>query len=86
MLERRVVVAIEEGLHARPAAVFVRLAAEQPAAVSIRTPDGDPVPTSSILGVMTLGARLGDEVVLATEDDGAGSSLEALATYLTTAG
>jgi len=86
VLERRVVVAIEEGLHARPAALFVKLAADQPAAVTIRTPDGPPVPTSSILSVMTLGARLGDEVVLATEDDGAGSSLDALATYLTTAG
>lgn len=86
MLERRVVVAIEEGLHARPAALFVKLAAEQPAAVTIRTPDGSPVPASSILSVMTLGARLGDEVVLATEDDGAGSSLDALASYLTTAG
>jgi len=86
VLERRVVVAIAEGLHARPAALFVKLAAEQSAAVTIRTMDGTPVPTSSILSVMTLGARLGDEVVLATDDDTAGPSLDALAAYLTTAG
>lgn len=86
MLERRVVVAIEEGLHARPAALFVKLATEQPAAVTIRKTDGAAVPTSSILSVMTLGARLGDEVVLATDDDAAGPSLDALAAYLTTAG
>ena len=86
MLERRVTVALAEGLHARPAAMFVKLAAEQPAAVTIRKADGDPVPTSSILSVMTLGARLGDQVVLEAEGDGAESSLDALTEYLTTAG
>ena len=86
MLERRVIVAIEEGLHARSAALFARLAAEQPVTVTIRTADGSPVPTSSILSVMTLGARRGDEVVLASDDDTAGSSLDALVAYLKSAG
>ena len=54
MLERRVIVTIEEGLHARPAALFVKLAAGLPATVTIRTADGSAVPTSSILSVMTL--------------------------------
>ncbi len=86
MLERRVVVAIEEGLHARPAALFARLAGEQPCAITIRTPDGLPVQASSILSIMTLGVRLGDEVLLETEDPAAGSSLDSLATFLATAG
>jgi phosphocarrier protein HPr len=85
VLERRVIVAIEEGLHARPAALFARLAAEQPATVTIRKADGSPVPTSSILSIMTLGARLGDEVVLASDDDTAGPSIDALVAYLATA-
>jgi phosphocarrier protein HPr len=86
VLERHVIVAIEEGLHARPAALFVTLAAGLPAAVTIRTADGSPVPTSSILSVMTLGARRGDEVVLASHDDTAGPSLDALVAYLENAG
>jgi phosphocarrier protein len=86
MLERRVTVALAEGLHARPAALFVRLAAEQPAAVTIRKVEGAPVSASSILGLMTLGARLGDEVVLAADGDAAESALETLAEYLATAG
>ncbi|NMM18083.1 MAG: HPr family phosphocarrier protein [Cellulomonas sp.] len=86
MPERRVVVAIEEGLHARPAALFVKLAAAQPVAVTIRKPDGSPVPTRSILSVMTLGARRGDEVVLETDDASGCPSLDALSAYLTTAG
>ncbi len=86
MLERRVILAIEEGLHARPAALFVKLAAGVPAAVTIRTADGSPAPTSSILSVMSLGARRGDEVVLASDDDSAGPSLDALAAYLENTG
>jgi phosphocarrier protein HPr len=85
MLERRVTVALADGLHARPAALFVKLAAEQPAAVTIRKADGAPVPASSILGLMTLGARVGDEVVLAADGDAAEQALDALAAYLTTA-
>lgn len=86
MPERRVTVAIPEGLHARPAALFVRLAGAQPAPVTIRRPDGEPVPAASILSVMTLAARAGDDVVLAAEGEGADAALDALATYLATAG
>jgi len=86
VLERRVVVAIEEGLHARPAALFAKLAAEQQCAITIRKQAGDAVQASSILSIMTLGVRLGDEVVLATEDPEAGPALDSLAAFLTTAG
>ena len=81
---RAVVVAISEGLHARPAALFVKTASSQPAPVRIAKPGGDPVEAASILGVMTLGVAAGDEVVLSTETDGddASASIDALATFL----
>ncbi len=85
MPERRAVVAIAEGLHARPAALFVNLAAQQPVAVTIRKTGGEPVPASSILSVMGLGAGPGDEVILASDDAAAEPSLEALVQYLQTA-
>jgi phosphocarrier protein HPr len=83
-MERNVVVAAAQGLHARPAALFVAEAGKQPVPVTIRKVDGAPVPTSSILGVMALGAHHGDEVVLATEVDGdeAVAALQALVTFL----
>ena len=84
MPERRVTVAIPEGLHARPAALFVKLAGEQPVAVTVRKDGGDPVAANSILGVMTLGAGPGDEVVLSADGDGAEVALDALEQYLTT--
>jgi phosphocarrier protein HPr len=82
--ERRVTVAIAEGLHARPAALFVKLAGEQPVAVTVRKDGNDPVAANSILGVMTLGAALGDEVVLSADGDGAETALDALEKYLQT--
>lgn len=84
-MERTVVVAITEGLHARPAALFAQKAGAQPVPVKIaKTAGGDPVDAASILGIMTLGAGVGDEVVLRTEADGdeATASLDALVDFL----
>lgn len=80
MLERRVTVASKVGLHARPAALVAKAAAEQPVKITIRK-DGitDPVEAGSILGLMTLGAAQGDEVILAAEGDGAEAALDHLA-------
>ena len=82
MPERTVVVASKVGLHARPAAVFVKAAAEQPAKVQIRKGDAAPVDASSILAIMTLGVEHGDEVTLAAEGEGAEESLDALVALL----
>jgi phosphocarrier protein len=46
--------------------------------------DAAPVDAASILGIMTLGAEFGDEVLLAAEGDGADEALEALAGLLAT--
>ncbi|GIJ00312.1 phosphocarrier protein HPr [Sediminihabitans luteus] len=83
-MNRSVVVAIEEGLHARPAALFVAEAGRQPADVTIAKAGAEPVAASSILGVMTLGVGAGDEVSLATtaDDADAAASLDALEAFL----
>lgn len=84
MPERTVVVASKVGLHARPAAVFVKAAVEQPVKVSIRKGDGVPVDAASILAIMTLGVEHGDEVRLTADGDGAEDSLDALVALLET--
>jgi len=83
-MERSVVVAIAEGLHARPAALFVAEAGKQPVPVTVRKGDAAPVQAASILGIMTLGAAAGETLVLATETDGpdAEASLDALEAFL----
>ena len=79
MPERRVVVGSKVGLHARPAAMFVQAAAKQPVKVTIAKSGGDPVDARSILSVLALDARGGDEVVLAADGDGADQALDELA-------
>jgi phosphocarrier protein len=84
MPERRVTVASQVGLHARPAALLAKAAAEQPVPVTIRKEGGQPVQAASVLGLMTLGAMHGDEVVLSAEGDGADTALDALADLIGT--
>lgn len=79
MVERRVSIGWAEGLHARPAAIFCRAAAAAGSAVTVRKGDGDPVNAASMLGVLALGAENGDEIVLASEADGAEDALDRLA-------
>ncbi|GAB3279805.1 HPr family phosphocarrier protein [Parasphingorhabdus pacifica] len=84
MSERRVTVASKVGLHARPAAVLAKTAAAQAVQVTIRKDDAQPVEAASILGLMTLGAACGDEVVLAASGDGADAALDELAEIIST--
>ena len=85
MPERRVVVGSKVGLHARPAALFVQAAAKQPVKVTISKDGRDPVDARSILAVLALDVRGGEEVVLATADaEGAEAALDELATVVAT--
>lgn len=82
MKEFRTVVASEVGLHARPASLFSRAAKESGCIVRLaKVTNGaisDFVDGSSILRVMTLGVKFGDEIVVQVE----GESEEATAAAL----
>lgn len=82
MAERRVVIGSKVGLHARPASLFVQAAAAAPVPVTIGKPGGEPVNARSILSVLALDARGGDEVVLSAEGEGADEALEQLVQLL----
>ncbi|MFD4638690.1 MULTISPECIES: HPr family phosphocarrier protein [Lentzea] len=84
MAERRVTVASKVGLHARPAALLAKAAADQPVTVSIAKDGGEAVDAASVLGLMTLGAMHGDEVVLSADGDGADAALDAIAELIAT--
>ncbi|MEU5153628.1 HPr family phosphocarrier protein [Glycomyces sp. NPDC021274] len=84
MPERRVTIASAVGLHARPAKLFAKLAAAQPAKVHIAKEGQEPVDARSLLMLLTLDAKGGDEVVLTAEGDGAEDALDALAAELQT--
>lgn len=82
MVARSVVVTIPEGLHARPAALFARAAAGLGVPVTVRRDGRSPAPAASLLAVMALGVRAGDEVTLEADGPGAEVALEALARVL----
>lgn len=87
MIERTAVIAAAAGLHARPAAAFAYAAAAQPVPVEISKasrPEHS-VQADSLLGVMSLDAAHGDEVVLRTRGDQAAQALDELVRLLESA-
>jgi phosphocarrier protein len=84
MPEVTVTVGSSVGLHARPASLFVQAAARQAVPVKIAKGGGDAVDARSILLVLGLDARGGDQVVLSAEGDGADEALQELAALVAT--
>ena len=82
MPSRDVVVGSRIGLHGRPAAIVVRTAAAQAVTVRISTAGKSPVDASSIIAVLSLGAKGGDTVTIEADGDGADAALDALADIL----
>lgn len=82
MAQRTVTIASKVGLHARPAAMFVQAASETGLDIEIAKPGEDAIDATSILGVMALGAKHGEEVTLTAEGDGADAALDSLVELL----
>ncbi len=68
MAERKVVVANETGLHARPAASLVQFVKNYPGEVKI-IKDGKEANAKSIFNVMSLGIAKGTEINLVVEGE-----------------
>ncbi|GAA2295518.1 HPr family phosphocarrier protein [Streptomyces kunmingensis] len=79
VVERRLIVTEEAGLHARPAAAFAQTAARSEAEVTVAREDGREVPARSVLSLMTLNIRCGDAIVLRASGADAESTLDELA-------
>ena len=67
----------KRGLHARASAKFVTLAATQSAQIIVAK-DGQQVVGTSIMGLMMLGAAMGDEITISAAGDGADEALTAM--------
>jgi phosphocarrier protein len=75
---RTVYIANKRGLHARASAKFVTLASGLPARVEVRK-DGASVTGTSIMGLMMLGAAMGDQIEISASGDGAEEAVAQLA-------
>lgn len=78
MVKGSAIVGSEVGLHARPAADFVRLASLSGHQVNIISRTGKKAVGTSILGVLSLGAKFGEELVIEVDGPDEASVLQAL--------
>ncbi|WP_375381395.1 HPr family phosphocarrier protein [uncultured Sphingomonas sp.] len=76
---RTVLIANRRGLHARASAKFVTLAATQPVEVSVEKDGSGSVTGTSIMGLMMLGAAMGDHITISADGAGAEVAVGALA-------
>ena len=76
-LSRTVQINNKRGLHARASAKFVNLATQLDAEIEVEK-DGNKVCGTSIMGLMMLGAAMGDSVIIHVSGLGAESALAQL--------
>ena len=81
MVERTVQILTKNGLHARPAAEIVQLAAKYRSEITISR-DGTEVNGKSIMGVMMLAAECGASIVLRADGEDAEQAIDAIATLI----
>ena len=67
----------EEGLHARPAAIFVRIASKFTSDIWLEA-HGTKVDGKSIIGIMSLGAFHGEEIIISAKGIDAKEAILAL--------
>ncbi len=81
MREFRYVIKDEQGIHARPAGLFVKEAASCESKITI-SKDGKEVDAKRILGVMGLGVKKEQEIVLKAEGSDEDQAIEKLSKFL----
>ncbi|NQF16580.1 HPr family phosphocarrier protein [Brevibacillus sp. HB1.3] len=77
MRERQVIVQLAQGLHARPATLFVKVAASFSSEIGLNKEEKK-VNAKSIIGVMSLAVSKGQSVVLTADGIDAEQALDAL--------
>jgi phosphocarrier protein HPr len=76
-VSRTVQITNKRGLHARASAKFVTMASALPASIEVEK-DGASVTGTSIMGLMMLGAAMGDSVTISAKGDGAENAVTQL--------
>ena len=77
-VSRDVLIVNKRGLHARASAKFVTVASGLGVAVHVEK-DGSSVVSTSIMGLMMLGAAMGDTITISASGDGAEAAVTTLA-------
>jgi phosphocarrier protein HPr len=76
-VSRSVLISNKRGLHARASAKLVTLATTQPVQLTVEKA-GSSVTATSIMGLMMLGAAMGDTITITAEGEGAEGAVQAV--------
>ena len=82
IVQKKVIITNESGLHARPAALFVQLANKFDATVTVKK-DEESVNGKSIMGILMLAANKGSEIYIEVDGDDAEQAISELEELLT---
>ena len=77
VIRKKLIVKNKQGLHARPAALFVQVANKFDSRITLKR-DQEEVNGKSIMGILMLGAEQGTEVLLEVDGDDASDALAEL--------
>lgn len=81
-IKKKVTVMNKQGLHARPAALFVQVANKFDSRITVRR-DKEEVNGKSIMGILMLGAERGSQIIIEAEGEDASSALVELEKLIT---
>jgi phosphocarrier protein len=74
LIKKKLIVKNKQGLHARPAALFVQIANKYDSRVTVRREDEE-VNGKSIMGILMLGAECGSQISIEVDGDDAESAI-----------
>lgn len=77
VIAKKITVKNKQGLHARPAALFVQIANKYDSRVTVKR-DNEEVNGKSIMGILMLGAEKNSEIIIEVEGDDAEVALAEL--------
>ena len=70
LIKKKLIVKNRQGLHARPAALFVQIANKFDSRITVKR-ESEEVNGKSIMGILMLGAEKGSEIIIEIEGDDA---------------
>jgi len=82
LIKKKIVVKNKQGLHARPAALFVQVANKFDSRVTVKR-DNEKVNGKSIMGILMLGAEKGSSIILEVEGEDAELAISELERIVT---
>ncbi len=81
-IEKEIIIKNKEGLHARPAALFVQTASKYDSVVRLKNKQ-DVVDGKSIMGILSLGAECGNKILLIVDGEDSQQAIGELEKILT---